>query len=303
MKNMIEYYYNIRIDNLYNDSDNYVFDINGKHFVFKLYNDNIDNSNDMYKLNSIVSNRLNVDSIVLNRFNSPLTKVNDNFYFLIFNKRKYDITLPLISNMALDNISISALERNNWEILWENKIDYYERQIGENEKKYPLIRESFDYFVGLAENAISYLVNTKLEVSPGINDNKVVAHKYLSGSLTEPDNLILDHRARDVAEYIKYSFYNDNKMIFKELDEYFYYNYFSIYGMRVLFSRILYPSFYFNLYDRIVSGKAMENELTTITKSVDEYETYLFKIYLYLRKYYDIPNVEWLKKQGFNPRL
>lgn len=303
MENILEYYYNIRVDKLYNDNNIYYFDINNNHFIFRPYEDNIDKSYDVYKLNTIISNKLNIDSIILNKYNNPLTKINNDYYILILSKHKYRITLPLISNMALSNINITSLERNNWELLWGNKIDYYEKQIGENEKKYPLIRESFDYFIGLAENAISYLVNTKLEVSIEVSDKKVVSHNNLEVSLSDPNNLILDHKARDVAEYIKLSFYNDNKNIFKELDEYFYYNYYSLYGIRILFSRVLYPSFYFELYDKIISGKTEENELNTIISKINDYEIYLFNVFLYLSKYYNIPSIEWLKKQGTSPHL
>ena len=80
-------------------------------------------------------------------------------------------------------------------------------QIGQNEKKYPLIRESFDYFVGMGENAISYLVNTKKEVKPNFYDKKVLSHNNLYNSLFDPLNIILDHKARDLAEYIKLSFF------------------------------------------------------------------------------------------------
>ena len=52
-------------------------------------------------------------------------------------------------------------------------------QVGENYKKYPLIRESFDYFIGMGENAISYLVNTKTDVKPTFYDNKVPSHNNL----------------------------------------------------------------------------------------------------------------------------
>ena len=296
MKNIIEYYYNLRIDELHNKADNYYFNINNNNFIFKPYIGNIERSYDIYKLNTIMSNKFNIDNIILNKYNNPLTKINDNFYILTSNKKEKKLTLPLISNMALNNINIESLERNKWEVLWENKIDYYEMQLGENEKKYPLIRESFDYFVGLAENAISYLVNTKLELKPTINDQKVVSHNNIEISLNEPSNLILDHKARDVAEYIKYSFFNNNQNIFNELNEYFYHNYYSPYGIRVLFSRILYPSFYFNTYDKIISGKVEEKELNKIISKINNYEIYLYNIYLYLRKYYNIPSVEWLKK-------
>lgn len=296
MKNIIEYYYNLRIDELHNKDDNYYFNINNNNFIFKPYTGNIERSYDIYKLNTIMSNKFNIDNIILNKYNNPLTKINDNFYILTSNKKEKKLTLPLISNMALNNINIESLERNKWEVLWENKVDYYEMQLGENEKKYPLIRESFDYFVGLAENAISYLVNTKLELKPTINDQKVVSHNNIEISLNEPSNLILDHKARDVAEYIKYSFFNNNQNIFNELNEYFYHNYYSPYGIRVLFSRILYPSFYFNTYDKIISGKVEEKELNKIISKINNYEIYLYNIYLYLRKYYNIPSVEWLKK-------
>lgn len=296
MKNIIEYYYNLRIDELHNKQDIYYFNINNNNFIFKPYNENIDRSYDIYKLNNILSSKFNIDNIILNKYNNPLTKVKDNFYILTLNKKESKLTLPLISNMALNDVNIESLERNKWEILWENKIDYYETQIGENEKKYPLIRESFDYFVGLAENAISYLVNTKLELQPEISDKKVVSHNNIEVSLNDPSNLILDHKARDVAEYIKFSFFNNNQNIFKELDEYFYHNYYSPYGIRILFSRILYPSFYFNTYDKIISGKTEEKELNKIISKINNYEIYLYNIYLYLRKYYNIPSIEWLKK-------
>lgn len=296
MKNIIEYYYNLRIDELHNKNDTYYFNINNNNFILKPYTGNIERSYDIYKLNTIMSNKFNIDNIILNKYNNPLTKINDNFYILTSNKKEKKLTLPLISNMALNNINIESLERNKWEVLWENKVDYYEIQLGENEKKYPLIRESFDYFVGLAENAISYLVNTKLELKPTINDQKVVSHNNIEISLNEPSNLILDHKARDVAEYIKYSFFNNNQNIFNELNEYFYHNYYSPYGIRVLFSRILYPSFYFNTYDKIISGKVEEKELNKIISKINNYEIYLYNIYLYLRKYYNIPSVDWLKK-------
>ena len=63
----------------------------------------------------------------------------------------------------------------------------------------------------------------------------------------------------------------------------------------------MYPSFYFNLYDDIISNKKEEKELLKITSRINEYEQYLYEIYLYLKKIYNIPEVEWLKKRRFNP--
>ena len=298
MKNILEFYYNLSLEEeILNRNGNYYFVINNNSFVFRPFYGNNNSIDDIYKLNNYLSNFSYIDKIILNKFNSPITKVKDNLYVLILLKGNNNINLSIISNLAsIDIPSFKSLERNNWEVLWGNLIDYYEMQIGQNEKKYPLIRESFDYFVGMGENAISYLVNTKKEVKPNFYDKKVLSHNNLYNSLFDPLNIILDHKARDLAEYIKLSFFNNNQNIFKELDEYFYYNHYSFYGMRILFARIIYPSFYFKLYDEILSKKKEEKELNSIIKRIDEYELYLFNIYLYLRKYYDIPMIEWLKK-------
>ena len=303
MKNIIEFYYNIRIDEIHNKDDYYFFVLNKNHYIFKPYFDDIDKILDIYKLNRLLSERTNIDNIILNRYGNPITKVNNSFYVLILSNNRNNFTLADISNMAnvsdINNQPLDKLERNNWEILWANKIDYFEMQVHENAKKYPLIRESFDYFIGLSENAISYLVNTKREVSPTIYDMKVISHNSLDNSLYDPLNIILDHKARDVAEYIKMSFFNNNLNIFKELEEYFHYNYYSIYGIRVLFARILYPSFYFDLYDGIISGKNDEKQLNMIIDKINDYEIYLYNVYLFLKRFYDIPMVDWLKKTRY----
>ncbi len=303
MKNIIEFYYNIRIDEIHNKDDYYFFVLNKNHYIFKPYFDDIDKTLDIYKLNRLLSERTNIDNIILNRYGNPITKVNNSFYVLILSNNRNNFTLADISNMAnvsdINNQPLNKLERNNWEILWANKIDYFEMQVHENAKKYPLIRESFDYFIGLSENAISYLVNTKREVSPTIYDMKVISHNSLNNSLYDPSNIILDHKARDVAEYIKMSFFNNNLNIFKELEEYFHYNYYSIFGIRVLFARILYPSFYFDLYDGIISGKNDEKQLNMIIDKINDYEIYLYNVYLFLKRFYDIPMVDWLKKTRY----
>ncbi len=304
MKNIIEYYYNLQLVELQEKQNNYTFKVKNNNYILKEYNNNLDNINDIYTLNKYINNYYPIDKIILNKYNAPLTKVNNTYYILIKANERKELKLSIISNLSNIKLpEIKSLERNNWEVLWSNMIDYYESQIGQNEKKYPLIRESFDYFIGLGENAISYLVNTKKEVQKEINDNKVLSHNNLYNSLYDPLNIIIDHKSRDVAEYIKISFFNNNKNIFKELDEYFFYNRYSLYGIRVLYARIIYPSFYFKLYDEILREKKEEKELNKIISRINEYEIYLKEIYLYLNKYYNIPNIEWLKKQEPSSRL
>lgn len=298
MKNIIEYYYNIKIDKLYNKEDYFYFTIYDTNYILKPYTTVLDRSNDLYRLNNILSNSMIIDNIILNINNMPITSINGNDYILIRKSKELHITLMNISNLANQNTSyingFKTLERNNWEVLWGNMIDYYEMQIKENEKKYPLIRESFDYYVGLTENAISYIVNTKNSIPKDMSDNKVISHNTLEKSLVDPENIILDHKARDVAEYIKKAFYDNNQNIYSELDEYFKHNYYSQYGIQILFGRVLYPSYYFSIYDKVISNRVKEEELNKIISKNKKYELYIYNIYSYLKRYYNIPLPEWL---------
>lgn len=304
MKNIIEFYYNLSPEDIKQNNNNYYFKINNNNYIFKEYTINISLIEDITKLNIYLNNYLNTNKIIPNKYNNPLTKINDNYYILILLSNKNNINLTTISKFSLiPPPDIKSLERNNWQILWSNMIDYYETQIGENSKKYPLIRESFDYFIGLAENAISYLTYTKKETPKTIYDNKVLSHNNLYHSLDDPLNIIIDHKSRDLAEYIKLSFFDNNKNIFQELDNYFYYHKYSDYGIRVLFSRILYPSFYFKAYNDIIQGIAKEKELNNIINNIDKYEIYIYNIYIYLKKYSNLPPIEWLKKRDINSRL
>lgn len=301
MENIIEYYYNIKIINLKQKDNNYIIKIKNNTLVLKeIYN--IENIINIYNL----SNNLNINTIIPNKENNLFTNINNKLYSLILIKKTSFLTLNNISNLSNTNINIiPELERNNWEILWEDRIDFIEEYISQNINKYPLIRESSDYFIGLSENAISYLVNTKREVpkDPYL-DKKVISHISLSNSLYDPFNIIFDHKSRDIAEYIKYSFFNKNTNIYKELDEYFKHNIYSKYGIMILYSRILFPNFYFHIFDKIITNNAKENSLNIIINQIEEYQDYLYNIYIYLSKYYNIPIPEWLKKnKDINPHL
>ena len=308
MKNAINFYYNLKPENINNYNNYYYFYYNKYLYVLLLYNEDLKYINDIYNLNvSLLSLNIPIHQIIINKNNSIISLINNNYYILYkiliknYNRKKK------IKNINyLNSIIITNNIDNNWDYLWSTKIDYLEYQINQSGKKYPLIVESFSYFVGLTENAISYAKNATLELKKDYNNIGVITHKKLNindtlFNLYDPLNITIDYKIRDLAEYIKNSFFEDNFNIFNELNYYFKKNYLSIYLIRLLFARILYPSFYFNLYDDIISNKKEEKELLKITSRINEYEQYLYEIYLYLKKIYNIPEVEWLKKRRFNP--
>ena len=301
MKNNIIYYYNIEVSNFVKNGNYYSFYFNDDRYEFNIYTRDFKEENDILKLNRfMVENNILVHEIIPNK-NGNVVSIVDNVPYVLYkvyiNKDK-KITLDELTFMSqYDVVGVDSLKRNEWDTLWGTRIDYLEYQINQMGKKYPILVDSFSYFVGMAENAISYVKNTIIETKKEELDKDVISHSKVYDSINsiyDPLNIIIDYKSRDVSEYIKASFFLNNKKIFEELDVYFSKNYYSFYGIRLLFGRVVYPSFYFDLYDNVILGNVKESEVLNITSRTVEYEAYLIEIYYYLRKFYNIPMIDWL---------
>lgn len=304
MKNNIMYYYNIRIDNITQNNNNYYFTINNDNYCFTIYTRDIKESDAIYKLNKyMLSSNILVHEIIPNKDNYVVTIINNIPYILykIYINKNKQLTINELTYLSNYTYQVDKiLTRNNWNILWSTKIDYFEYQINQMGKKYPILVDTFAYFTGLAENAISYVKYTTLETQMEASDNPVISHRKINNtieSLYNPLNIILDHKSRDIAEYIKLSFLNKNTNIYQELDSYFSSNYYSEYGLRLLYARIIYPSFYFDMYEQIIQGLRKESDLLNIVSLLDDYELYLKEMYYYLKKYHNIPEIDWITKK------
>lgn len=305
MKNTINYYYNLNPNKIKQIFNYYYFYINNELYYFIIYTRKITDIKAIYEFNQkMLKNNILVNEIINNTTNTIITYINQIPHILVkisININK-PISLPEINYLTYNNIPYrNELMRSNWANLWAQKIDYLEYYQEQNKKKYPLLSESFDYFIGMAENAISYINNVITTLKLEKTDIGVISHDKFKlddtiYSLYDPQNIIIDHKSRDVAEYIKLSFFKDNYKIFDELDEYFKHNYFSFYGISLLIARILYPSFYFELYDEIIQGITNESAILKITSRIDEYENYLNDIIIYFHKYYNIYDINWIKK-------
>lgn len=298
MKNIIYYYYNIKIDKIYNKNKNYYFYYNSHLYYLLLYTQNPNIINNIYHLSvSIIPNITH--KIIKNNKNDVITQIDNNAYILLIINQNIPSKISIKEIYNFENLNYfkdNKMIRNAWNELWSYKIDYLERQINEIGRKYPVLVDSFSYFVGLAENAISYYQNT-IDSYPQNNSYALTHDKLTSNNLDfyNPLNIIIDHKARDIAEYIKLSFYTQNYSIFEELNTYFSINHYTEYDIRILISRIIYPSYYFDLYDNIINNIIKEDDITYITQNINEYEDYIKNILKYLEQYYKFPNIDWLK--------
>ncbi len=303
MNNFIKFFYNMKVTNTNLIDNYYEFNYNNNYYRLYITNEgyNIYNYNNIYNNNKELINNTLMSEVILNKDKNIITTYNNINYILLkincnINK---NITLEEIDYLSKTKIVNNI--KSNWGLLWSKKIDYLENLISENGKKYPQVVNSFNYFVGMSENAISYYNNIEIDN----NMMYYISHKVLRptdkvDSLYNPLNIIYDYRVRDVAEYIKNSFWTDNHNIYNELNNYLYKNNLSLNEVKLLISRVLFPSFYFDMYEEIFNYNKEEKILNNIINRIDEYEEYLDSIIIYFKKFYPIDEIEWLKKKIIN---
>ena len=297
MKNAIMYYYNLVPNNIRLINKYVKFNVDNTFYVLEKVERNPNEIDEIYNLSNYLL-QINVlcHQIILNINNQIITIINDEPYVLMkvfveSDKLINEEDLLNFLNIIIDSNQYTKIKRNNWLGLWSNKIDYLEYQVSQFGKKYMLIRDSFSYYIGLAENAIQFL--------KGLNQNVIltVSHlrikkDYTMYDLYNPLEFIIDTRVRDLAEYYKQRFYSNN-LNYLNIEKNIYNN-FSLDELKLFFSRMLFPTIYFDIYEDIVIDGINENELIPIITKVNEYEGIIKKIYYFLFTYYRIELIEWL---------
>lgn len=307
MKETLEYYYGLDIESIEELDGKYHFKIENQDYFFVFYNRGIEEMEDIINVsNEMVKKGINVHKILINRNNSFLTKVGEYNYilFAVSNlNEEYDIfDMVKISEKLVLNNNKSNLYRNNWGTLWSEKIDYFEYQVRELSIEKDVVKNSFSYYVGMAENAISYVNNTNMKYG-GDAYRIVLSHRrvfYPNYKLNylNPLSFVFDLEVRDIAEYLKAMFFKkDISFCLDELSSYLKIRHLSLYEYQMLYARLLYPTYYFDVYESVMNKNGDEEELVNIIKKCDSYEEFLKKAYLEISKYAKIDKIEWIINQ------
>lgn len=297
MRNLINYFYQLEPKDIHKYEHFYTFEINGENYRLQ----------EVYDININQAYNTSISLYQIGFYTHQIMETIAKQYIVNFNKKNYvlikyygeyrnNIDISLIKNIQ---ISEKYLDRNkitnnsNWGILWSKKIDYFEYQMNQFGIKYPLIRESFSYYLGLAEVGIALFNNYYEE-----NQNLYLAHKRIKSSSSEyelydPFNLVLDLRVRDIAEYFK-SEYIENNNIFEDIKKYLDEN-LSNYEKIMFFIRMFYPSFYFDIYEKIIDLELEEGKIKEIIEKSSQYDLLLKEIYNYLLMSINLPYISWLR--------
>lgn len=301
MKNYIYYYYQLIVEDLHYTHGKYFFhDLKNQYILEATYYPN-EMLQEIYYFHEFVrSKQFYCHQIIKNTASEICTMIDGKCYVLlkienVSDKKIIDMEdIMMNSKFHMDGKRFSRITYFPWFHLWESKIDYYE-QFFSNRSEISFNEEVLlQFFIGIGENAISYLKDT-LKKSSSLSELRLIpSHRRVYCNMTlidfyNPLNLILDIEVRDITEYLKNSFWMncyDLQQIERELDKIK----FSKIEAQLFLSRLLFPSFYF---DYIEQGDIPKN----IEERIQEYLFFIIDIYTYLRKRYLIDEIKWLNKK------
>lgn len=272
-------------------------------WVFKL-EANQKNENELIELNNFIinvdetlfkrgvriipsrDNRLSVESefskvslVAVNKFN---ISIND----LLFMHRQYS------STNNVNYSSLSAIKE-----IWINKVDMIENKILPSLKIDNFLFEKINsliiYSLGLGENAIEYIQDIILDFDEKIEE-VTLSHKrfnkFDSYELLNPFNLIVDSPMRDIADLYNIDIINQNNLE-QVLNSYN----LSTKSASLLFSRILFPSFLFDLLEeQYVTRGDIRKELLDYYNNLEVKIVKIKYIHKYLVDRYGIRPLNWL---------
>lgn len=294
MKNAINYYYNLIPNEIHQQNQVYRFTSQNQSYVIMPYLLEQDVKK-IYDLSMELINRgIYTHQIIPNKDGQLVTLINNIPYLLMKYYDSLERNVKLEDLIAFQNAtkSISLVEEEIlWNHLWSQKIDYFEYQVSQFGKKYPLIRESFSFYVGIAETGITLAANIK-------GQSKQITHRRLKVDSTyfdlyNPLNYVLDLKVRDISEYFKNLFLSE-KNLFPEIVNYLQNAYLSSEEYYAFFVRMFYPSFYFDIFEKVIEGEEDEESLLKVIYKGDEYIEVLRNIYRFLSLYIPLPAIEWL---------
>ncbi|MGY3717997.1 spore coat putative kinase YutH [Sutcliffiella cohnii] len=236
--------------------------------------------------------------------------------------------LPLGSDLATFHARsrsyparVTAINRiGQWKSLWEKRIDqmesYYYQKVRSNPTDLfdQLFVESFPYYLGLAENAIQYLVDAEMDDRPQPIDAAAICHQRFSTNTWQqqqyaklPIDWVMDHASRDLAEWIRAKCMTSTRSIPNTV-QHFIREYESVarlssFSWRLLYARLIFPIHYLecieNYYTVGHTGnkRAHEDHLKEVLNRSDYYEQFLhsfFDISKVPTRALKIPVLDWI---------
>lgn len=86
----------------------------------------------------------------------------------------------------------------------------------------------------------------------------------------------------------------DTQEVLEDLKAYLKIQHLTYYEASMLYARLLYPSYYFDIYEDVMNNDRNEEDLVSIVSKCNSYELFLKEAYLEISKYAPIEKADWL---------
>ncbi|SNZ05841.1 spore coat protein YutH [Terribacillus aidingensis] len=180
-----------------------------------------------------------------------------------------------------------------WSELWTARLAQGEKLYAEIYQKRPLTHgerffiDTFPYVIGRSELAIQYVNESNGEFRFTEADQATTVFMKYQSELKEtyvlPHQIIYDHPARDLAEYVRIAFGKEEEGDIKEfLPAYMQARPLSVFGMRLLYGRLIMPLHIFNQMEQGLTGTAGAAYETLIMQQ-HTYEQRLAGLFQYMQ--------------------
>lgn len=217
---------------------------------------------------------------------------------------------------------VTAMSRiGQWKQLWEKRLDQMEKVwnsmlFQQPEEEFDrLFLESFPYYMGIAENAIQYLVDTEFDEEPVMVDSGTVCHERFSAGtwggayyMKNPFDWVFDHASRDMAEWTRERYFHNIKTYEPEMQqfikEYQAISPLSPFSWRLYYARLLFPLHYFDCVESYYSSGSeqqkhlLEERLSKYLLQSTDHERFLASFFDFAEvpaQTWKIPKLEWLR--------
>ncbi|WP_156288524.1 protein kinase family protein [Oceanobacillus salinisoli] len=199
----------------------------------------------------------------------------------------------------------------DWRSLWIDKLTYFEAKIEEEAKNnpcdyYQLLMDVLPYLIGISENAIQYIRESETESRFHKADQGTITfNRYsnqLKSSVLWPTEFVYDHPARDIAEYIRtcFLYHERQEEIVHFVDDYQSVSPLSIFSLRLIYGRLLFPIHLFDVIYRGFMAEDLDQLYLDLRERIDQQSDYEKKLRGFYEKLdidsksLDIPVLHWL---------
>lgn len=281
MKEFIEYNYDLVCNDLKALDDLLYFTYADKYYIISAFDRDAVEFEKI--INFLIVNNIKFLNIIINKSGKYISEFNGKQYvILISNENNIVMDFPMNNYVLLDM-------KNSWGDMWASRVLQLEKQ--KNELK--LSKDVYyilNYYIGLIEICLfnyNFIIKRFGEISKScIQHNRIRVPLY-SFSYYNPVNFLFDYSFRDLAEYIKICFFNEEFSIgdaAKIVNSYS----FDDFSANMFLVRMLYPTYFLEEYDCQSKDSIYLTSFSKIIKKSSQYENFLLDLINIMSKNYNI---------------